>query len=255
MTMTTIADQVTTSKAVVEHLYELINNNELDKFATVAANDYIDRSNGSKGPEGMAAAAANLHRAYADLRIELVDVIAEGDLVAVRWLETGRHVGQFFNLKPTHKPFEARGINVYRVKKERIIESWLGIDPETIRAQQIGQQTLEAEPLSNRPAQKVVIDRFVVPRGSRTSFVEASGAVQNILKGVPGFVEGFVYETPDESGDCLFVTTVVWTDEGAFELAKELVAQKLRQLGLNPAEKMRALNVQIERGVFERTPF
>jgi hypothetical protein len=44
-------------------------------------------------------------------------------------------------------------------------------------------------------------------------------------------------------------------DEGAFELAKELVAQKLRELGLNTAEKMRELNVQIDRGVYERTPF
>ena len=142
--MTRVADRVTTNKAVVEHLYELIDNNQLDTFETVVANGYIDRSNGSKRPEGMAAAAANLHRAYADLRIELVNVIAEGDLVVVRWLETGRHVGQFFNLKPTHKPFEARGINIYRVKDERIVESWLGIDPATIRAQQIAQQTLES---------------------------------------------------------------------------------------------------------------
>jgi heme-degrading monooxygenase HmoA len=85
--------------------------------------------------------------------------------------------------------------------------------------------------------------------------VEASGTVQNILKGVPGFVEGYVYETSNENGDCLFATTVVWKDEGAFELAKELVAQKLRELGLNTAEKMRELNVQIDRGVYERTPF
>lgn len=100
-----------------------------------------------------------------------------------------------------------------------------------------------------------MIDRFVVPHGPRASFVEASGAVQNILKGVPGFVEGFIYETLDESGNCLFVTTVVWTDGGAFELAKELVAQMLRELGLNPAEKMRALNVQVERGEDQRKPF
>jgi hypothetical protein len=33
--------------------------------------------------------------------------------------------------------------NVYRVKEGRIVESWLGIDPGTIRAQQLGQQELE----------------------------------------------------------------------------------------------------------------
>jgi len=194
--MTTATEQAVTNKAAVQRLYELINRNDSDNFADVVASDYIDRSNGRKGPEGMAAAAANLHRAYAELTIDLLDVIAEGELVTVRWLETGRHVGQFFDSKPTNRPFEARGVNVYRVKEERIVESWLGIDPATTRAQQIAQETLEVEQASNGPAQKVVIDRFVVPRGSRASFVETSGTVQNILKGVPGFVEGFVYESP-----------------------------------------------------------
>jgi heme-degrading monooxygenase HmoA len=108
---------------------------------------------------------------------------------------------------------------------------------------------------SNRAAQKVVIDRFVVPREARAAFVETSGTVQNILKGLPGFVEGFVYEQVHENGDSGFVTTVVWRDERAFELAKEHVAQKLRERGVNPAEKMRELNIQIERGGYERTPF
>ena len=106
-----------------------------------------------------------------------------------------------------------------------------------------------------RSAQRVVIDRFVVPRESRGSFVQTSVTIQNILKDVPGFVEGFVYESPHENGDFLFVTTVVWKDQEAFERAKELVAQKMRASGLNPGEKMKALNVQIERGIYERTPF
>jgi predicted ester cyclase len=141
----TTIDLVTTNKAVVRRLYDLINDNDPGQFETIVADTYVDRSNGSQGPDGVAAAAANLHRAYSDLRIELVDVIGESDLVVVRWRETGRHVGQFFNLKPTNKPFEAKGINVYRVKEDRIVESWLGIDPGTIRSQQLGQQALEAE--------------------------------------------------------------------------------------------------------------
>jgi predicted ester cyclase len=142
MSIDSTPDSRTANKTVVQRLYHLINTKEFDKFGTVLANAFVDRSNGSNGPEGMAAAAANLHRAYADLRIELLQIIAESDLVVVQWRETGRHVGQFFNLKPTNKPFEAKGINVYRVKDERIVESWLGIDPSTIRAQQLAQQEL-----------------------------------------------------------------------------------------------------------------
>ena len=51
------------------------------------------------------------------------------------------------------------------------------------------------------------------------------------------------------------MTTAVWKDEEAFEAAKRLIAQRLQALALNPAKKMRALNVQIERGVYDRTAF
>ena len=138
-----------TNKSTIRRLYEYINGNRADEFAIIVAPQYVDHSNGQKGPAGIAEAAANLHRAFRDLRLEIADIVAEGDLVAVRWVETGRHVGQFFNLKPTGKPFESRGMNVYRVRDGKILESWLAIDPATIRAQQIGQQDrteAEAEP-------------------------------------------------------------------------------------------------------------
>jgi predicted ester cyclase len=129
-------------KGVIRRLYDCINGNRSGEFADVVAGSYIDHSNGSRGPDGFAAAAANLHRAYADLRLQIADLIAEGDLVAARWVETGRHVGQFFNLRPTGQPVESRGTTLYRVRDGKVIESWLGIDPATIRSQQAAQQAL-----------------------------------------------------------------------------------------------------------------
>jgi predicted ester cyclase len=126
-------------------LYEFIEANQTDRLATVVASTYVDRSNGGKGPEGLAHAVANLHRAYSDFKIELADLIADDDLVAVRWIETGRHTGPFFNLKPTGRPFEARGVNLYRLQGDQIVESWIAVDPITIRAQQAAQQALAAE--------------------------------------------------------------------------------------------------------------
>src|SRR5262245_61179234 len=137
-------DRGEANQAVVRRLYEYINENRADRFPGVVAPSYLDHSNGSRGPEGVAAAAANLHRAYEELRFEIADIVAQGDLVAIRWRETGRHVGQFFNLKPTGQPFEANGLALYRVREGKITESWLAINPATIRAQQAAQQALEA---------------------------------------------------------------------------------------------------------------
>jgi predicted ester cyclase len=130
------------NESVICRLYDWINRNHPDDLASIVSPSFIDHSNGQRGPAGMAAAMANLHHAYADLHIEIVDLIAQDDLVAMRWHETGRHVGQFFHLAPTGKPFEARGINLYRVREGMIIESWLGIDPATIRAQNAAQAEL-----------------------------------------------------------------------------------------------------------------
>jgi predicted ester cyclase len=132
------------NKIVVRRLYDYINENGADRFANVIAPSFVDHSNDARGPEGFAGAAANLHRAYADLHFEITDMVAEADLVSIRWLETGKHVGQFFNLKPTGKRFESRGMNLYRVGDGKIVESWLAIDPATIRAQQAAQQELAA---------------------------------------------------------------------------------------------------------------
>jgi heme-degrading monooxygenase HmoA len=103
--------------------------------------------------------------------------------------------------------------------------------------------------------QKVLVDMFIVPPESRASFLETSRTIQDILKTLPGFVEGFVYEKEEGDGRHNILTTAVWEDEKAFEDAKKTVATKLQALGLNPGEKMRTLNVQIKRGVYERRSY
>jgi predicted ester cyclase len=138
-------DRIEANALAVRRLYEIINENRGDLFATVVAPSYIDHSNGAAGPAGFADAAANLHRAYDDLHFEIAGIVGQRDMVAVRWVEAGVHVGPFFNLRPTGKPFESRGLTMYRLHEGCIVESWLAIDPSTIRAQQAAQEALEAE--------------------------------------------------------------------------------------------------------------
>ena len=132
-------------KRVVRRLYELINQNAGQGFGEVIAFDHIDHSSNASGPEGFARGAANIHRAYSCFNIALEELIAADDLVAARWREHGVHVGQFFNLKPTGKAFETMGVSVHRVREGKIVESWLAIDPKSIRAQQTAQQALQEE--------------------------------------------------------------------------------------------------------------
>jgi|SRR5215472_10129323 len=103
--------------------------------------------------------------------------------------------------------------------------------------------------------QTVLIDKFVVPEESRLRFLETSREIQGVLKTMPGFVEGFVYEKREGTERDNIMTIAVWATEGAYKDAKKAMPGKLQELGLDPREVMRRLNVQIERGVYSRSPY
>ncbi|TFV44162.1 ester cyclase [Bradyrhizobium niftali] len=138
----TSAHQLALNEEIVRELYTCIQANRADRFEALVSTEHVDHSNGRHGPAGFAAAVANLHNAYSNFRIELETVVAADDLVVIQWHETGLHTGQFFNLKPTNQPFEARGLNMYRLAHGKIVDSWIAVDPKTFRAQQLAQATL-----------------------------------------------------------------------------------------------------------------
>ena len=146
----TTPGQAASNKEIVRRLYGYIQDNRTTEFASVVSAMHTDHSNGRNGPSGFIVAAENLHKAYSSFEIELTSVIADGDLVVVQWRESGVHTGPFFNLLPTHKPFEAAGLNMYRVVDGMIVDSWIAVDPRTIRAQQVAQRALRDDEVGNR---------------------------------------------------------------------------------------------------------
>jgi hypothetical protein len=51
------------------------------------------------------------------------------------------------------------------------------------------------------------------------------------------------------------VTTAVWKDEDAFRNAKKRAAEEFQRIGFDPPEIMKKLKVEIERGVYRRSPY
>lgn len=64
-----------------------------------------------------------------------------------------------------------------------------------------------------------------------------------------------MYEKTDGDSQNNVVTTAVWKDEEAFQNAKKAAAEGFKKIGFNPQEIMKALNVQIERAVYRRSPY
>ncbi|MCA9880449.1 MAG: ester cyclase, partial [Thermomicrobiales bacterium] len=55
-------------------------------------------------------------------------VIAQDDLVAIRYTSTGTHEGEFQGYAPTGKSITWTGANIYRIECGRIAEVWSEVD-------------------------------------------------------------------------------------------------------------------------------
>src|SRR5687768_14404082 len=57
-----------------------------------------------RGPEGFREMQSTLLNALPDVRIEIEDILAEGDRAAVRWRATGTHGGDAFGFPASKRP-------------------------------------------------------------------------------------------------------------------------------------------------------
>jgi acetyl esterase len=73
-------------------------------------------------------AAANTAGAWADMHLEIHEVVASGDKVIVRFTNSGTNVGPFMNRPATGKHAEWLGIGIYTVREGRITEGWFAED-------------------------------------------------------------------------------------------------------------------------------
>jgi predicted ester cyclase len=80
------------------------------------------------GPEGMRQASQMFHNAFPDWRSEVVQLIAEDDLVVEHFVARGTHRGPVMGETPTGREVLLRGINIFRVADGSIVERWGRLD-------------------------------------------------------------------------------------------------------------------------------
>ena len=65
----------------------------------------------------------SMRAASPDLEIFTEQSVEEGEWIAHRYLR-GTHTGDFFGQPPTGAPFEARGLDMVRVRDGQLVEHW-----------------------------------------------------------------------------------------------------------------------------------
>lgn len=65
------------------------------------------------GGEGYLSVVHFLRSGFPNVQWKAEEMVAEKNIVAVSWMCTGTHDGEFLGIKPTHKTFSARFMNFY----------------------------------------------------------------------------------------------------------------------------------------------
>ena len=81
-----------------------------------------------RGPEGFKGVVTLYRSAFADLRVPIEDLIAEGDRVVTRWTAYGTHQGELLGNAPTGNQATVTGTLVDRVSGGKIEEEWVAYD-------------------------------------------------------------------------------------------------------------------------------
>jgi steroid delta-isomerase-like uncharacterized protein len=82
----------------------------------------------TRGPEGFYPFFDRMCATLSDLRITVMDNIAEGNLLCVRWVCTAKHTGDGLGVPPTGRTINVTGITIVRVADGKVVEAWQNWD-------------------------------------------------------------------------------------------------------------------------------
>ena len=118
------------NKAIVRRSYEeIINTGDFDRAEEFFTPNFVEHEQvpgleGSPGLEGFKQSFSMLRRAFPDLRMDVQDMIAEGDKVVAHVSVHGTHQGEFMGMPPTGNQIEITATDIFRLEGGKIAEHW-----------------------------------------------------------------------------------------------------------------------------------
>ncbi len=113
------------NKATIRSFYEAAGDPE--RAVKFISPDFVDHSlppGMPQGPEGFRQLVAMFNQAFPDLRVEVEQLVAEGDMVADRVVVRGTHQGELMGIPATGKQVVLTSTNINRLAGGQIVEHW-----------------------------------------------------------------------------------------------------------------------------------
>jgi predicted ester cyclase len=114
-------------KSIVRRVFEAFDAVDTDALDQLLSRGFVAHGlspSFSEDREGWKDLAAHWAAGFSDEELALEDFIAEDHKVAVRWTSRVTHTGEVFGIPPTNRRVTVRGIDIYRLSGEEVVEYW-----------------------------------------------------------------------------------------------------------------------------------
>jgi predicted ester cyclase len=150
-----VTDPTTANKELVRQLVErAFNAGELEAVAELVSPAVVTHNplilHAPTGGDSIRGGIEMLRRAFPDMRVEILDLIAEGDRVASFLRVSGTNTGDYRRGGATGRRASMRAFFIWRVAEGRIVESW-GVADRFELFQQLGMVPSDDELAAGMP--------------------------------------------------------------------------------------------------------
>ena len=128
------------AKSLVRQFYDAVGAGDFSVLDELVADDFVDREEFpglEANREGVKQFFAMVRSAFPDLRMEVREMLADDDLVAVRVIATGTHEGEFMGMTSSGRRIEVQVFDIFRIRDGQVTEHWGLMDAMTMM-QQLG---------------------------------------------------------------------------------------------------------------------
>ncbi len=118
---------------VINQFAATLNAHDIDAFAALFAEDYVNHQTSAAAPPppaGKTAKQATVAFFNArltgipDLRVEVEASVVTPEKVAASFIYSGTHGGPYFGMAPTGKPLRFTSCDIFRISNGKIAEHW-----------------------------------------------------------------------------------------------------------------------------------
>lgn len=127
--------------ATVRRIYDLITAGDIDRFVDLMASDFVEHEQLpglEPTKEGVLTFFRLQRAAFPDMRMEVQDIIASGNKVAIRVRYTGTHTGDFMGMPATGRRIDVQLIDIMGMGDDGLVHQHWGVMDQMTMMQQLG---------------------------------------------------------------------------------------------------------------------